>query len=72
MSFSDPYCLQEIAEALRAHCSIAAKRVFVAVIMDDGKAMTFGGPDARLDGDLIGQFFDLKKYQRVMEHLETS
>ena len=63
---------QQIDEALRQHCSISAKRYFVAVIMDDGSPMTFSGPGtARLDGDVMRQFFDLDKYQKVMDCLDS-
>lgn len=72
LAVSNQSGLQEIADALRVHCSIAARKVFVAVIMDDGSPMTFGGPDARLDESLISQFFDLEQYRRVMEHLDAS
>ncbi|KAK7428906.1 hypothetical protein QQZ08_004520 [Neonectria magnoliae] len=62
----------QIDEALRQHCSISAKRYFVAVIMDDGSPMTFSGPGtARLDGDVMRQFFDLDKYQKVMDCLDA-
>lgn len=62
----------QIDEALRQHCSISARRYFVAVIMDDGSPMTFSGPGtARLEGDVMRQFFDLDKYQRVMECLDS-
>ncbi|KAF7558703.1 hypothetical protein G7046_g5458 [Stylonectria norvegica] len=62
----------QIDEALRQHCSISAKRYFLAVIMDDGSPMTFSGPDttARFHGDIMSQFFDMEKYQRVMARLD--
>ncbi|KAJ4202987.1 Hypothetical protein NCS54_01034000 [Fusarium falciforme] len=63
----------QIDEALRQHCAIAARRYFVAVIMDDGSPMTFSGPgtSTKLPGDVVKQFFDLDKYQRVMERLDS-
>lgn len=63
---------QQIDEALRQHCAISAKRYFVAVIMDDGSPMTFSGPGtSRLDDEVMRQFFDEDKYQRVMARLDT-
>lgn len=65
--------MKQIDEALRQHCAIAARRYFVAVIMDDGSPMTFSGPgtSTKLPGDVVKQFFDLDKYQRVMERLDS-
>ncbi|KAF4472314.1 hypothetical protein FALBO_786 [Fusarium albosuccineum] len=62
----------QIDEALRQHCAISARRYFVAVIMDDGSPMTFSGPGtSRVHGDVMKQFFDLDKYQKVMERLDS-
>ncbi|KAH7143918.1 hypothetical protein EDB81DRAFT_511228 [Dactylonectria macrodidyma] len=62
----------QIDEALRLHCSISAKRYFVVVISDDGKTLTFSGPkDSKLADDVVRQFFDVDKYRRVMESMDT-
>ncbi|KAM5345374.1 hypothetical protein ACJ41O_011236 [Fusarium nematophilum] len=40
--------------------------------MDNGSPMTFSGPGtSRLHGDVMKQFFDLDKYQKVMERLDS-
>ncbi|KAH7119258.1 hypothetical protein EDB81DRAFT_914827 [Dactylonectria macrodidyma] len=63
---------RHIDDALRLHCSISAKRYFVVVISDDGKILTFSGPkDSKLADDVVRQFFDVDKYQRVMESMDT-
>ncbi|KAH6980491.1 hypothetical protein EDB80DRAFT_874901 [Ilyonectria destructans] len=62
----------KIDEAIRRCCNIPLKSCFVAVVMDDGRPMTFSGSGtARLDTNVTRQFFDLDKYQRVMECLDS-
>ncbi|KAM0436035.1 hypothetical protein ACHAPT_002927 [Fusarium lateritium] len=41
--------------------------------MDDGSPMTFSGPgtSTKLPSDVVKQFFDLDKYQKVMERLDS-
>ncbi|KAJ4264919.1 hypothetical protein NW762_005162 [Fusarium torreyae] len=62
----------QIDEALRQHCAISARRYFVAVIMDDGSPHTFSGPGtSRLPSHVTKQFFDMDKYLRVTDRLDS-
>ncbi|KAG6006622.1 hypothetical protein E4U21_006844 [Claviceps maximensis] len=62
---------QQIDEALRSHCGIAAKQYFVAAIGEDGKPMTFFSPGQKLNDAIIRQFFDVGRFQNVMARVET-
>ncbi|KAG6021053.1 hypothetical protein E4U41_002632 [Claviceps citrina] len=62
---------QQIDEALRSHCGIAAKQYFVAAISEDGKPMTFFSPGQKLNDAIIRQFFDVGRFQHVMARIET-
>ncbi|KAG6012597.1 hypothetical protein E4U54_007427 [Claviceps lovelessii] len=62
---------QQIDEALRSHCGIAAKQYFVAAISEDGKPMTFFSPGQKLNDTIIRQFFDVARFQHVMARIET-
>jgi RNA polymerase-interacting CarD/CdnL/TRCF family regulator len=63
--------LQQIDEALRSHCGIAAKQYFVAAISEDGKSMTFFSPSQKLNDVTIRQFFDMNKFQQVMARVDA-
>ncbi|KAG5922871.1 hypothetical protein E4U42_005184 [Claviceps africana] len=62
---------QQIDEALRSHCGIAAKQYFVAAISEDGKPMTFFSPGQKLNDAILRQFFDAGRFQHVMARIET-
>ncbi|GAB0135833.1 hypothetical protein EsDP_00004156 [Epichloe bromicola] len=62
---------QQIDEALRSRCGIAAKQYFVAAISEDGKPMTFLSPGQKLNDAIIRQFFDVGKFQHVMARIEA-
>ena len=62
---------QQIDEALRSHCGIAAKQYFVAAINDDGLPITFFSPGQKLHDNAIRQFFDASKFQQVMRRIES-
>ena len=62
---------QQIDEALRSHCGIAAKQYFVAAINDDGLPITFFSPGQKLNDTAMRQFFDANKFQQVMRRIES-
>ncbi|GAO14161.1 hypothetical protein UVI_02037560 [Ustilaginoidea virens] len=62
---------QQIDEALRSHCGIAAKQYFVAAISEDGKPMTFFSPGQKLNNAVIRQFFDMGRFQHVMARIDA-
>lgn len=66
-----PLGQQQIDEALRSHCGIAAKQYFVAAITEDGLPMTFFSPGQKLNDGTIRQFFDASKFQQVMKRIES-
>lgn len=62
---------QQIDEALRSHCGIAAKQYFVAAISEDGKPITFFSPGQKLNDMAIRQFFDMTKFQQVIARVDA-
>lgn len=62
---------QQIDEALRLHCGIAAKQYFVAAITEEGIPMTFFSPGQKLHDNTIRQFFDADKFQQVMRRIDS-
>ncbi|RCI16677.1 hypothetical protein L249_2962 [Ophiocordyceps polyrhachis-furcata BCC 54312] len=62
---------QQIDEALRLHCGIAAKQYFVAAINEDGIPMTFFSPGLKLHDSAISHFFDASKFQQVMRKIDS-
>lgn len=63
--------MQQIDEALRSHCGIAAKQYFVAAITEEGLPMTFFSPGQKLHDNSIRQFFDTNKFQQVMRRIDS-
>ncbi|KAI6767253.1 hypothetical protein HG530_005262 [Fusarium avenaceum] len=64
--------LKQIAEALRKDCGISTRHYFVAVILDDGTPQTFSGPGTSgLRSGYEKQFFDMDKFTRAMDRLES-
>jgi hypothetical protein len=56
---------KSVDKALREQCNIPAKYYFVAAILDDGNAVTFGGPNPIPDV-AIAKFFSKEKFGRYM------